>query len=105
MFGIYRAMGMSMGEVNRMLFAEQILSSLPAGIFGGAAGILASLLHTRLLALVYLPGNHNIPLNIYMDGADMMLLVLGMIGICLAILRRQMKGSDMLQAIKLGEDS
>lgn len=108
LFGIYRAMGMSMGEVNRMLFAEQILSSLPAGIFGGAAGILASLLHTRLLALVYLPGNHNIPLNIYMDGADMgrlMLLVLGMIGICLVILRRQMKGSDMLQAIKLGEDS
>lgn len=108
LFGIYRAMGMRMQEVNRMLILEQLFSSMLAGIFGGITGILTSLLHTKLLALVYLPRNHNIPLTTYMDGVDMarlMLLVLCMIGICLVVLRRQIKSSNMLQAIKLGEDS
>ena len=97
-----------MQEVNRMLLLEQIFSSLLAGIFGGITGIITSLLHTKLLALVYLPRNHNIPLTTYMDGVDMgrlMILVFCMIGICLVVLRRQIKSSNMLQAIKLGEDS
>lgn len=107
LYGVYRAMGMRMREVNKMLLYEQSFSSMFAGVFGGIAGLIASLLYTKLLAIVYLPEKHNISLKTYIDGMDMgrlFILVVCMIGICFVVIKRQIRNSDILQAIKMGED-
>lgn len=107
LFGIYRAMGMSMKEINKMLINEQIFSSLLAGVMGGITGFTTTLLFVKLVAIVYLPESHNIPLNTIIDVADMCklgIIVLLMIAICLAVLRYILKNSNITQAIKMGED-
>ena len=107
LYGIYRAMGMSMQEVSRMLLYEQSFSSLLAGIFGCLIGFVASLLYTNLLAVVYLPEKHNIALQTmwsHLDIVRMLAIVVGMVVVCLVVLRRQIRKSDILQAIKMGED-
>lgn len=107
LFGIYRAMGMSMKEVNKMLINEQIFSSFFAGIIGGIAGFGTTLLFAKIVAIVYLPQSHNIPLETVVDVADMCklgIIVLLMIGVCLAVLRYILKNSSITQAIKMGED-
>lgn len=107
LFGIYRAMGMSFKEVNGMLMLEQILSSLLAGILGGVSGMLASLLHTGVLSIVYLPRRHNIALHTVIDGLNLarfMVVLCVMIVVCLVVMRNQIKKLNMIQAIKMGED-
>lgn len=107
LYGVYRAMGMRMKEVNKMLLYEQSFSSMLAGVFGGVAGVSASLLYTRLLAIVYLPEKHNISLRTYINAMDMsrlFLLVACMIIVCFFVIKRQIRNSDILQAIKMGED-
>lgn len=107
LFGIYRAMGMSMQEVNKMLLNEQIFSSLLAGIMGGIVGFGTTLLFVKLVAVVYLPRAHNIALRTHIDMVDMCrlgLIVLSMIVICLMVLRYIVKNSNITQAIKMGED-
>lgn len=107
LFGIYRAMGMSMNEVNKMLVNEQIFSSLLAGVMGGIAGFGTTLLFVKVVAVVYLPRAHNIGLKTFIDVADMCRLgfiVLLMIVICLMVLRYILKNSSITQAIKMGED-
>lgn len=107
LYGIYRAMGMSIQEVNRMLLCEQSFSSVLAGVFGGLAGLAASLLYTNLLAIVYLPEKHNIALQTQLNRMDilrMLILIVCMVGVCFVVLKRQIRNSDILQAIKMGED-
>ncbi len=107
LFGIYRAMGMSMKEVNKMLVNEQIFSSLLAGVMGGIAGFATTLLFVKIVAVVYLPRAHNIGIRLHIDVIDMCrlgLIVLLMIGICLMVLRYIVKNSNITQAIKMGED-
>ncbi|MDE6760997.1 MAG: ABC transporter permease [Lachnospiraceae bacterium] len=107
LFGIYRAMGMSMKEVNKMLVNEQIFSSLLAGVMGGIAGFATTLLFVKIVAVVYLPRAHNIGLRLHIDVIDMCrlgLIVLLMIVICLMVLRYIVKNSSITQAIKMGED-
>jgi putative ABC transport system permease protein len=106
-FGIYRAMGMSMGEINQMLVNEQIFSSLLSGIAGGGVGMLATFLFAKLLAVVYLPEKHNVSIEVLMGGSDMIklfLVVLAVLVICLLILRNLVKNMKIAQALKLGED-
>lgn len=107
LFGIYRAMGMSMREVNKMLLNEQIFSSLLAGIMGGVTGLGSTLLFTGIISVVYLPQNHNVRLQIFIDAVDMcrlLFIVLVMIVVCLMVLRYILKNSNIVQAIKMGED-
>lgn len=107
LFGIYRAMGMSMREVNKMLLNEQIFSSFLAGVMGGITGLGATFLFAKIVAVVYLPQSHNIALWTFMDGVNMSRLlgiVLVMIVICLMVLRYILKNSSITQAIKMGED-
>lgn len=107
LFGVYRAMGMSMREVNKMLLNEQIFSSLLAGVMGGMTGLCATLLFTKIIAVVYLPKAHNIELQIFIDAIDMcrlLFIVLVMIVVCLMVLRYILKNSNITQAIKMGED-
>lgn len=107
LYGIYRAMGMSFGEVNNMLVLEQLLSSLMAGLLGGITGMLASVLHIDVLSLVYLPQKHNIMLRTVIDANNLlrfMIVLLVMVGVCLIVMRKQIRRLNIVQAIKLGED-
>ena len=107
MFGIYRAMGMNMGEINQMLMNEQIFSSFLAVLGGAGVGILSSTLFVKLVAIVYLPEKHNIALEIFSNGWDMLrlfIVVVVMFVVCLIVLRTILKNMKIAQALKLGED-
>ncbi|MCM1498654.1 MAG: ABC transporter permease [Clostridium sp.] len=107
LFGIYKAMGMSRKEINKMLVNEQIFSSFPAVLMGGVTGVGTTLLFAGILSVVYLPQRHNVGLQIFIDAVDMcrlFVIVLLMIVVCLLVLRYILKNSDTIQAIKMGED-
>lgn len=107
LYGIYRAMGMGIREVSKMLLYELSFSSLLAGLLGCLAGFVASLLYTNVLAVVYLPEKHNIVLRTEWSGIDivrMLTLIVCMVLVCFVVLKRQIRNSDILQAIKMGED-
>lgn len=107
LLGIYRAMGMSYGEVSGMLRLEQLFSSLFSGVLGGITGMVASLLHTGIIAIVYLPKKHDIPLHTVLDVTNLgglMLLLCIMVVICLGVMRRQVRNLNIVSAIKMGDD-
>ncbi len=107
LFGIYRAMGMSMGEVNRMLVNEHIYSSFLALLSGAVTGVLTTVLFGKLLALVYLPQKHNVPLTVFVDKKDVLVLfgiILAVFLFCLMILRKLIASLKIAQALKMGED-
>lgn len=107
MFGIYRAMGMRMSEIRRMLLLEQMFGSILPIAVGGGVGALSTLLFVKLVALVYLPQKHNIPLQTYIYGGDMVRLfavIFAIVILCLLVLRRQLKNMKIAQALRLGED-
>lgn len=107
LFGIYRAMGMNMKEINRMLINEQIFSSLLAVFGGTGVGILSTLLFVRLVSVVYLPEAHNIALQIHSNVWDMarfLAVVVLMFAVCLFVLRRLLRNMNIIHALKLGED-
>ena len=107
MFGIYRAMGMSMREINAMLVNEQIFSSVLAVAGGAGVGVSATILFVKIVALVYLPQRHNIPITVYSNMWDMIRLagvVVIMFAVCLIVLRLLLKNMKIAQALKLGED-
>lgn len=107
MFGIYRAMGMRMKEIHRMLINEQIFGSVLPIAAGGAIGMLGTQLFVRLIALVYLPRKHNIAIRIRIYGVDMaklFLVILAVVLVCFFALRRLLRNMKIAQALKLGED-
>lgn len=107
LFGIYRAMGMTMRELNQMLINEQIFSSLLAVLGGTAVGILSTALFVKLAAIVYLPEKHNIGLQIFTNGWDMgrlFIVIAVMFVVCLMVLHSILKDMKIAQALKLGED-
>lgn len=107
MFGIYRAMGMSVKEINLMLSNEHFFSTLLSVLSGGIVGTLATVMFARLFALIYLPQKHN--LGIYMtiqafDYVKLGIILAVMIGACLMCLRNIIKKMDISKSLKLGED-
>lgn len=107
LFGIYRAMGMNMRELNKMLMNEQVFSSLLAVLGGTGVGILSTTLFVKLVAIVYLPEHHNIELQIFSNGWDMarlFIVIAVMFVVCLMVLRTILKNMKIAQALKLGED-
>lgn len=107
LFGVYRAMGMSMRQINKMLLNEQIFGSLLPIFAGGLAGVLGTVLFVKLIALVYLPKAHNIDLHIVGYGSDMIKLfavILAMVLVCFIVIRRILAGMKIAEALKLGED-
>lgn len=106
-YGIYRSMGLTMKEVLRMLAIEQIFSSIMACIGGFGVGMLTTMLFTKLVSLVYLPREHNIPLNIIFKSSDIMkmcVIVAVMLVVCFIVIYRIIKKMNITKAIKLGED-
>ncbi|MDE7328039.1 MAG: FtsX-like permease family protein [Lachnospiraceae bacterium] len=107
LFGIFRAMGMSRGEILRMLVNEQIFSSLLSIGCGAVIGVLASRMFVPMIQIAYSAANQVLPLELITQGSDMVRLF-GVIGlvliVCLAILARQVFRMKIAQALKLGED-
>lgn len=107
LFGVYRAMGMHMRQINKMLLNEQIFGSLLPILAGGGVGALGTILFAELIALVYLPQEHNIALHIVGYGSDMIKLfavILSVVLICFIVIRRILGGMKITEALKLGED-
>lgn len=107
LFGIYRAMGMSMKEIRKMLFAEQIFGSLFPVLAGGGAGTIGTILFVRLITLVYLPEKHNITIRIFTNFWDMVKLfvvVFFVAIVCFTVMQRLLAKMKISEALKLGED-
>lgn len=107
LFGIYRAMGMSMREINRMLINEQIFSSVLASLAGYGVGAAATVLFVKLVSVVYLPESHNIAIAIAVNPLDIIKLttvIVFMFVICFVVIRTILRRMNITQALKLGED-
>ena len=107
MFGIYRAMGISMGEVERMLVIEQVFLSVISIIAGVVSGIVATKMFSKIFAVVYLPQKHSLPLQTVTAANDMIrlgIILLATVLICMLVLRRIINKMNITQALKLGED-
>jgi putative ABC transport system permease protein len=105
-FGIFRAMGLSMGGVVAMLTAEQVLVSGSAIAAGIAIGALTSWLYVPLIQMGYAAGAH-LPLLVAYEFADyerLMILTAVMLAICMLALISAVRGIRVAQALKLGED-
>lgn len=106
-FGVYRAMGMSVTDVNHMLINEHIFSTLFSVLAGGGVGMAATFLFIRLFGVVYLPKKHNLDIYIYYELGDIIKLfsvIVVMIVICMLVLRRLVRSMNITQALKLGEE-
>lgn len=107
LYGIYRAMGMSMKEIFRMLFTEQIFSTFLSILSGFGVGMLTTFLFTKLLSIVYLPRKHNIPISVVTLPEDVIKIVgilLVAFVICIGIMRKIIKNMNITKALKMGED-
>ena len=107
LYGIYRAMGMSMKEITGMLIIEQIFSSILAVIAGGAVGVLTTALFAKLISIVYLPRKHNLPIDIFFKADDIVkiaVIICITFGMCFIIMSRTVRKMDITRALKMGED-
>lgn len=106
-YGIYRAMGLSMGEIVRMLIVEQVFSSLFAAVGGFGVGILTTYLFTKLISIVYLPKKHNLPIEVFFradDSIKMIVAISAVLIVCFIVIYRIIKKMNITKALKLGED-
>ena len=107
LFGIYRAMGISRGEINNMLGMEQVFLSLMSIFAGVLAGTLASKFFVRVFAAVYLPEKHNLAIFTSSYGGDLIKLaatLLIVVLVCIFWIRRIVRGLNITEALKLGDD-
>lgn len=106
-FGIFRAMGMTMGEIIGMLVNEQIWLSLVSIIVGALVGKLASGLYVPLISITYSAENQMIPLEMVSrqsDEVQLYMVVGGVMILCMVILAHLIRKIKIAQALKLGED-
>ena len=106
-FGIYRAMGMSMGEILLMLFGEQIFISGTSIGAGFLVGSLASKFYIPLIQIAYSNASSALPLELISENGDLirLLIVVGSVMlVCMVILAVLISKLKITQALKLGED-
>jgi len=107
LLGIFRAMGMTMGEIIHMLFNEQFFISIVSIALGIGAGMLTSELYIPLVQIAYASVDTVIPLEIISQTSDMVRLlavVVLMLLVCMAVLGTIISKIHISQALKLGED-
>lgn len=108
LFGVYRAMGMTMGEVKGMIVLEQLFSSVPAVIFGVLSGMIAAWAYVPLIEVAYVSDTvKSLPTRIVQEFSDMTQLavsIICMFVICMMIIMRNIKKLKIAQALKLGEE-
>lgn len=106
-FGIYRAMGMSVGDLVRMLINEHIWQSVTSVIAGAGIGYLVSWLYIPLIQMAYTSADAVLPLQVTRDFADhirLIVIIAAVLVACVCILIALIRRLRMAQAIKLGED-
>jgi putative ABC transport system permease protein len=106
-FGVFRAMGMTMGEILGLLVSEQLLITFTSVAIGALVGEVGARLFVPLIQISYSASEQVIPLRVTMEAADYINLftVIGaMIALCLAVLGVIISRIRMEQALKLGED-
>ena len=107
LFGIYRAMGISAAETNRMIWIEELFLTLVSILVGVLSGLISIRLFTPLFTALYLPENSLVKLDISMNKMDIF-IVLGVVGlifvVCSIILSNVMRKLKISDAVKLGED-
>ena len=107
-FGIYRAMGLRMREIVKMLIMEHFFSSFLAVAAGVGAGILSASLYDKIISIIYLPEKHTIPVEISMPMADIVkpvVVILAALFVAFIIISRIIKGLKISETLKMGEDS
>lgn len=107
LFGIFRAMGMSRGEILKMLINEQIFSSLLSIGCGALIGMIASNMYVPMIQIAYSAANQVLPMELITRQSDMVRLfgvIAVVLVVCLIILSRQVFRMKIAQALKLGED-
>ncbi|MCI8624722.1 MAG: FtsX-like permease family protein [Lachnospiraceae bacterium] len=108
LFGIFRAMGMSMREILLMLVNEQIFISGLSIAMGAGIGVLASRLYIPLIQLAYSASDQSVPLAILIQSGDMIRLfvIVGLVLLlCMVVLGVLIRRINISQALKLGEES
>jgi len=107
LFGIFRAMGMSMREVFTMLLSEQLFISGTSIAVGALTGSLTARLYMPLIQLGYAASDYALPLQVLSSQADQVRLfvVVGVVMlVCMVILGVLISRLKVTQALKLGED-
>lgn len=107
-FGVCRAMGLTYGEMKKMLILEQVLTSLPAVIGGILTGIAATYLYAPLIQVAYGSGTDvMLPVQIVCKAGDMIQLgvILAVVfAACIAVIVHNVSHMKIAQALKLGEE-
>jgi len=107
LFGVYRAMGMSMREVWSMLINEHIFISLLSIGIGAVVGVVSARLFVPLIEMAYSPAEHTLP-TLFISSTQDMLQLTGVIAVmlifCLAVLGALISRIKISQALKLGEE-
>ncbi|MHB8128500.1 MAG: ABC transporter permease, partial [Mobilitalea sp.] len=107
LFGVYRAMGMSMREVWSMLINEHVFISLLSIGIGVLIGTISSRLFIPLIEITYAPAGHTLPTIFATSNKDMIQLavvIVGMLVFCVAVLGVIISKIKISQALKLGEE-
>lgn len=107
LFGVYRAMGLSVSDINRMLVAEHIFSTFFSCISGLLLGVVVTSLFQKVFCAIYLPQKHNMDIYMYYSVADIFKLavvIVAMIATCAVILKQQTRTLNITAALKLGEE-
>ena len=107
LFGIYRAMGISSGETNRMIWIEEFVLTFTSVCIGVFSGILSIYLFTPLFAALYLPEKHAVNLDISFNYSDILIIlaiIVIILIICNIILGNAIRKLKITDAVKLGED-
>jgi putative ABC transport system permease protein len=106
-FGIFRAMGMTMGNIISLLINEQLFITFTAIGIGALVGEVSSRLFVPLIQISFSASEQVIPLRIVTQNSDYINLfgiIGGMILLCLFILGVFISRIKIAQALKLGED-
>ena len=106
-FGVFRAMGMKVGEVIGMLLREQFFLSIIPIAGGLVIGNQVSKLFVPLIQIAYSSSEQVLPLEIIKEQGDQtqILVIVGiMVVVCMAIIGKLISDLKMTQALKLGED-
>lgn len=107
LFGIFRAMGMTMREVITMLVNEQLFISGLSIVVGAVVGRLSARLYMPLIQLAYAASDNALPLELVSRSADnvrLFAVVAAVMLVCMVILGVLVSRMKITQALKLGED-
>lgn len=107
LFGVYRAMGMSIKEFIRMLINEHVFISFFSLAFGAGIGALASVMFIPQIEMAYRVTKQVLPIEILINRDDLFRLgfiVGGMLIFCILVLGVLISKIKIAQALKLGED-